>query len=120
MKNKELQEYLQTQITQSPKKLSGLLKDIQGETLFKRSVFLVLQKYLKGFLTNRNDPRIVVMPGLRGTGKTTLLAQLFFPLSNANTEKLYLSIDEIVKRFNVDLWQVIDIAISKQNVRFGI
>lgn len=110
MKNEELQKYIQTQIVQSPAKLNGLLKDLQGKTLFKRSVFLVLQKYLKNFLVNRSDPRIIVMPGLRGTGKTTLLAQLFFslPLPNENAEKLYLSIDEIVKRFNVDLWQVME------------
>jgi len=67
-----------------------------------------LQKHLKNFLAKKNDPRIIVMPGLRGTGKTTLLAQLFFSISNENSEKLYLSIDEIAKRFNVDLWQIME------------
>ena len=50
MKNKELQEYIQTQITQAPKRLKGLTNDMQGKPLFKRSVFLVLQKYVNDFL----------------------------------------------------------------------
>jgi len=108
MKNKELQEYIQTQITQAPKKLKGLTNDLQGKLLFKRSVFLVLQKYANDFLEKGTEPRIIVMPGLRGTGKTTLLAQLFLSLPNENITKLYLSVDEAVKRFDVSLWDVIE------------
>ena len=108
MKNKELQEYIQTQITQAPKRLKGLTNDIQGKPLFKRSVFLVLQKYVNSFLKEGTEPRIIVMPGLRGTGKTTLLAQLFLSLQDENITKLYLSVDEAVKRFDVNLWDVIE------------
>lgn len=108
MKNRELQEYIQTQITQAPKRLKGLTNDMQGKPLFKRSVFLVLQKYVNDFLKKETEPRIIVMPGLRGTGKTTLLAQLFLSLTNENITKFYLSADEAIKRFNVNLWDVIE------------
>ncbi len=108
MKNKELQEYIQTQITQAPKRLKGMDSDMQGKPLFKRSVFLVLQKYVNDFLKKGTEPRIIVMPGLRGTGKTTLLAQLFLSLTNENIAKFYLSTDEAVKRFDVNLWDVIE------------
>lgn len=108
MKNKELQKYIQSQIVQSPKRLKGLTNDMQGNPLFKRSVFLVLQKYVNDFLKKGNEPRIIVMPGLRGTGKTTLLAQLFLSLPNDNITKLYLSVDEAIKRFDVNLWDIID------------
>ena len=108
MKSKELQEYIQTQIVQSPKRLKGLTNDMQGKPLFKRSVFLVLQKYVADYLKKGSDPRIIVMPGLRGTGKTTLLAQLFLSLPNENITKLYLSVEESIKRFDVNLWDIME------------
>jgi len=108
MKNKELQEYIQTQITQAQKRLRGWANDMQGNPLFKRSVFLVLQKYVNDFLRKGTEPRIIVMPGLRGTGKTTLLAQLFLSLPNENVTKFYLSVDEVVRRFDANLWDVIE------------
>ncbi|MEA2113647.1 MAG: AAA family ATPase [Patescibacteria group bacterium] len=108
MKNKELQEYIQSQIIQSQKRLKGLANDLQGKPLFKRSAFLVLQKYATDFLQKRTEPRVIVMPGLRGTGKTTLLAQLFLSLPNENITKIYLSVDEAIKRFDVNLWDIVE------------
>jgi hypothetical protein len=108
MLNKELQNYLQTQIVQSEKRLNGFVNDINGKPLFKRTVFSVLEKYAIDFLDNRTDPRIIVMPGLRGTGKTTLLAQLFLSLPILNITKLYLSVEEAIKRFDVNLWDIIE------------
>lgn len=108
MINKELQKYIQTQIVQSQKRLEGLAEDIHGEFLFKRNVFSVLRGYLDDFLKNGSEPRIIVMPGLRGAGKTTLLAQLFLSLPNENIAKLYLSVEEAIKRFEVDLWNIVE------------
>lgn len=108
MKNIELQEYIQTQIAQSQNRLNGLVNDIQDNPLFKRNVFLDLQKYANDFLSHGSEPRIIVMPGLRGTGKTTLLAQLFLSLPNENVRKLYLSVDEATKRFDANLWDIIE------------
>ena len=50
MKNIELQEYIQTQIVQAPKRLKSLTSDILGNNLFKRDVFLSLQKYMNDYL----------------------------------------------------------------------
>jgi len=108
MKNKELQEYIQSQIVQSQKRLKGLVNDMDGKPLFKRRVFSDLYKYASDFLKNGNEPRIIVMPGLRGTGKTTLLAQLFLSLPDNNMTKMYLSVEEAIKRFDVDLWDIIE------------
>lgn len=108
MKNIELQQYLQTQIVQLPKRLASFTNDRNGKELFTRNVFSVLQKYADNFLEQKGDPRIIVMPGLRGTGKTTLLAQLFMALTDQNITKLYLSVDEAIKRFEVNLWDIIE------------
>lgn len=96
-------------MSQAQKRLDGYTKDIQGRSFFKRSAYPVLNKYIKDFVNKKStDPRIIIMPGLRGTGKTTLLAQLFLDQPLKDVQKVYLSIDEIVKRFEVNLWDVID------------
>lgn len=108
MRNDELQKYLQNQIVQSPERLLGMVKGMEGEVLSKRGVFYELEKYAQSFLARKEEPRIIVMPGLRGTGKTTLLAQLYLSLADQNINKIYLSVDEVVKRFNVNLWDVME------------
>jgi len=106
MKNKELQDYIQAQIVLAPKRLEGIASDAKGNPLFKRSVFFELREYADNFLKKDNEPRIIVMPGLRGTGKTTLLAQLFASLDGV--AKFYISVDEVVKRFNAGLWDIVE------------
>ena len=109
MSNQELIEYVQTQIAQSSNRLSGYTKDPKGLELYKRSVYLVLEKYVKDFLKGTiTDPRILIMPGLRGTGKTTLLAQLFLNQLTSGVEKIYISADEVVKRFDIGLWELLE------------
>jgi hypothetical protein len=108
MNNLELKKYIQNQISQGWQRLEGYTKDIQGNKLLQRSAYLVLDKYTKNFYEKGADPRIIIMPGLRGMGKTTLIAQLFTNLYFKDIYKLYLSVDEIVKRFNANLWDTID------------
>ncbi len=45
-----------------------------------RFIYSHLERYLFKFLTNQlaDEEKIILLPGLRGVGKTTLLAQLFF------------------------------------------
>ena len=109
MKNLELKKYLQNQITQSPHRLEGYTKDVNGKELPNRDIYSELKKYVNDFCQKRTEPRIIIMPGLRGVGKTTLLAQLFLNLPRKNILKLYLSIDEVIKRFDVNLWETIEI-----------
>ena len=108
MKNLDLQHYLQTQIAQTPIRLRGITNDRIGSQLFTRNVFSTLQKFATDFLQQQSEPRIIVMPGLRGTGKTSLLAQLFTSLPDQNITKLYLSVDEAIRRFDVDLWDIVE------------
>lgn len=115
MKSAELQNYIQTQIVQAPKRLEGMVNDMFEQPLFKRNIFTALQKYALDFIGKRSEPRIIVMPGLRGTGKTTLLAQLFLALPVINITKFYLSVEEAMNRFDclrgkaqVNLWDIFD------------
>lgn len=109
MSNQELLKYIQTQIAQSSNRLNGYTRDSQGRELHKRSIYLILEKYVGDFLKGTiSDPRIIIMPGLRGTGKTTLLAQIFLNQISSGVDKLYISADEVVKRFDTGLWELLE------------
>jgi hypothetical protein len=47
---------------------------------------------------------LIIIPGLRGVGKTTLLAQIYFELIAAKKEVLYISVDEIVNLLGSNLY----------------
>ncbi len=65
-----------------------------------RNYFIVLQKYLRLFFERQLAQRIIVLPGLRGIGKTTLLFQLYdFLIKNYNTPKekmIYFDAGELI------------------------
>jgi len=104
----QILKYLQTHIAQSVKRLEGYTRDSNGHILFKRSVYFDLEKHIKAFCEGNTDPRMIVMPGLRGTGKTTLMAQLFLNLSELGSGKFFISVDEVVKRFDINLWDLFE------------
>lgn len=65
----------------------------------KRAAVLRLEKYLNSFIRGEKDIRLVIMYGLRGIGKTTMLFQLYYYLLNEKKipqeNVIYLSIDEL-------------------------
>ena len=89
-----------------------LLKNIQK---FKhKQEYYKIKKYLDEFIDGSNiESRFIVMPGLRGVGKSTILLQLFSYLLKEknidNSDILYLSMDEIVNFFDSNLLDVVDI-----------
>lgn len=109
-RKEEFLKYIQTAITQTEFRLRGNIVDNKGNLFPKRNAFVIFRKYIKDFVEKGIEPRWVVMPGLRGVGKTTLMAQLFFlNFAQKNVYKFYLSVDEIVRRFSASLWDVIEV-----------
>jgi len=107
---KEFFNYIQSTIAQTNFRLHGYAVDREGNFYPKRSAFVILKKYIDDYLKEDAEPRWIVMPGLRGVGKTTLLSQLFIDvLTSSDIYKFYLSVDEIVRRFNAYLWDVIEV-----------
>lgn len=110
MKSNELKSFIQDQTIQAPKRLEGYTKNANSDDLPKRAVFSELKELTDNFLDKKAaEPRIVILPGLRGVGKTTLLSQLFLSISQNDVYKLYLSVDELVKRFDASLWEIMDL-----------
>lgn len=86
--------YLRNQLTLSGERLKSLTFDEKGNKLPHRDIYQTIKTYMDDFAKGKSEPRWFAVAGLRGIGKTTLLAQLFTDLEWENTHKLYLSLDQ--------------------------
>lgn len=104
----KLVQYLQKQIRLNENKLSKYTLDLKGKELPKRFLFVKLQKYLDDFLNKQSKNRMIVIPGLRGVGKTTLMAQICQDLivKKKKVKTIFLSIDEVKNLFNVGILEI--------------
>ena len=78
--NKNIEEFYLDWSSQLNTYLRSYVYDEFGRKLKPRFAYLTLQKYLNNLLNNSlsEDEKIILLPGIRGVGKTTLLAQLYF------------------------------------------
>jgi predicted AAA+ superfamily ATPase len=91
--NPQILAFVRNQLTQSEALLKTLTYSAQGQELPRRNLYPKLSTYINDFLQNRTDPRWIAVAGLRGVGKTTLLAQLYTHSQNEGVRKLYISLD---------------------------
>lgn len=93
-------EYLRDIISRQKDILSPYVQDSHGEKP-KRVLFNLVKSEVETFLGDSwRKSKYIIIHGLRGVGKTTLLAQLYFYLSEQARETdmniLYLSIDQAI------------------------
>lgn len=109
IENKErLQSYVRRQIELCDELLGSKIK-VGGKTLKTRNIYIKICEYIKSFKGGKSDRRWIIIPGLRGTGKTTVLAQSYFFIKNnyKNANAIYFSVDDaIVNGF--DIMDIID------------
>jgi len=94
-----INNYISNQLARASSRLKEYIQDEQGNAYPQRSVYEELEKYLKSFLDRSSiEDRWIIIPGLRGVGKTTVLAQLFLNYRSkiGEQEMLYISLDEVV------------------------
>ncbi|MCD4666495.1 AAA family ATPase [archaeon] len=92
-----LSSFVNKLATTTEDRLDGYLRDSDNSFYFKRYFYYRIEKYVSNFLEGDRIHRWIVLPGLRGTGKTTLLAQINFYLINKKIKKanlFYISLDE--------------------------
>lgn len=108
--NQELIQYLQKQIAVTNDKLQTLTHDRSGKIYPPRYLFNKLQKYMEDFLHNHSENRWIIIPGLRGVGKTTVLSQVIADLkkNNPTIDLLFISLDEATELLKVGLKDVLD------------
>lgn len=109
MANSEIKNYVARQLTEQAKILKLSAYDRENKEYLKRYFYYRLDRHLRNFLEQGSEPRWIMVPGLRGVGKTTVLAQLFFAYQNRLSSKvLYVSLDDIVNKLNSNLFAVLD------------
>lgn len=110
--NTLLTRYLQRQLVTGADQMRSKTVDFKGNTLPTRTIIVVLRKYVSDFLVGKSGARRwVVVPGLRGVGKTTTLAQEYLQIYNQVGDKvhlLYVSLDEVVEKIGANLSELID------------
>jgi predicted AAA+ superfamily ATPase len=111
MANDQLIQYIQRSISSAPVILQPKILSQQRRELPHRYAFLSIKKAVDDFIYGKKDNRWIIMSGLRGTGKTTLLAQIFFYLHKEKQVPLeniiYLSLDEVFGLLKSNLYEVI-------------
>jgi len=88
-----------------------LLEDVKDFN--HREEYFRVKKYIDDYLDGKVDNRFIILPGLRGVGKTTICYQLYSYLLNTikipSENILYLSMDQLTSFFQTNLLEIIDI-----------
>src|SRR3989339_636594 len=104
-----IDQYIQNQISRAPIAMKSFTHDENSEPYLTRNIFIRIKKLLNDFLEGQKEIRIAAIPGLRGVGKTTVLAQLFMEFFPKMPDRiLYISADQIVNTLGNDLSSAFD------------
>lgn len=106
----EILKYVQNQLVQAPFRLKSYTQDEQGKKYPQRNIYIKIDKFVRDFLHGQNiQDRWIIIPGLRGVGKTTILAQLFLSWYQEIGDRriLYISLDEVVNVLGSSLKDVL-------------
>lgn len=105
--NQELIQYLQKQIFTFNERLKNFTHSPSGKKYPNRFLFVKLKKYINDFLGQANANKMVIIPGFRGVGKTTVMAQIASEFKNKDIRILFLSIEDARNLFNVGIAEII-------------
>lgn len=108
----DLTSYLIQQITTTPTLLKHFVESQDKKRFFMRNIFILIRKRINDFLMDQDlENRWIVIPGLRGVGKTTILAQVYFDLTEQKKipkeRVLYLSLDALQQIPGADLLSIL-------------
>src|SRR3990167_9661045 len=111
----EALNYVQNQLVRAEARLEGYLKNPKGTRNNTRNIIVKIRQYYKGFLGGKSDQRWVIMPGLRGVGKTTIMAQTYFEvlaefkkMGLPKSHALFVSVDDAIENLDIKLKEIIE------------
>lgn len=99
----ELLHYLQQQLRTTDERLKRFTQSLDGTEYPKRFMFERLHGYIDDFLNKKPTNKMVIMPGFRGVGKTTLMSQLCAEYKTKVTNVLFLSVEDAKNLFNAGI-----------------
>lgn len=101
-------KYVERQMSLSEDKIENWISQDEKKKP-KRSIFNPVAKEIENFLDHKQQKSVIVIPGLRGIGKTTLMFQIYdeFREKLAEERMLYLTCDDL-SNFDLDLIEVLN------------
>lgn len=116
MNSEELSNYVFSKLAEAPKLSEDNIR-INDTPLEKRKTYFQIERYVNEFLDGYIENRFVIMPGLRGIGKTTILFQIYQYLRKEKSIEedriLYISVDELNAYLGSSLWELIDVFVKE-------
>lgn len=104
---KDLIEYLQKQILTTDDRLDHFTHHVSGEKHPKRFLYMKLHKYITDFVNKISQNRMIIIPGLRGVGKTTVMAQVCSEFKHKGFQVFFLSIEDTKSFFDVGIYEIL-------------
>lgn len=101
--NQELVQYLQQQIRTTDERLKRFTHNPLGKKHPQRFMFVKLKQYIADFISKKSDNRMVIIPGFRGVGKTTLMSQICTEYKNKVENILFLSVEDSKNLFDAGI-----------------
>ena len=109
--NKTLINFINNEISTVPISLNYKIS-INNKRFLHREEFYEIKSFIDDFLEGYTNNRYIILPGLRGVGKTTILYQLYdYLLKERNIKQnqiLYLSCEALNDRFQFKILDVIE------------
>lgn len=99
----ELIQYLQQQIRTTDERLKRFSHGTDGKRHPRRFMFVKLKQYIESFLDKTSSNKMVIVPGFRGVGKTTLMAQVCAEYKNRVDSVLFLSVENSKDLFDAGI-----------------
>lgn len=104
-------DYINNEINTVPFSLNDKLK-IRNEKFRCREEFYEIKNYVDDFLEGNYTNRYIVLPGLRGLGKTTIIYQLYQYLLREkeinHNQILYISCDDLNDYMDINILDVVN------------
>lgn len=101
--NLELVKYLQQQIRTTNERVRRFTHSMNSIKHPKRFIFVRLQKYIDDFLNKKSENKMIIIPGFRGVGKTTLMAQTCAEYQGKVGKILFLSVEDSKNLFDAGI-----------------
>ncbi|BFT94783.1 MAG: ATP-binding protein [Minisyncoccus archaeiphilus] len=107
MEKSKIKEYINDQISEIGFKSRAYVFDSHNQKRPERDIFLKLQSHFNLFLQGNDAFRWVVLTGLRGSGKTTAMYQLYNANKGVDGYFLCFAVDEVVRVLGSSISEIV-------------
>lgn len=94
---------MQQQIRTTDERLRRFTHSPAGKAYPRRFMYIKLEQYINGFIDKSSASKMLVIPGFRGVGKTTLMAQACAGYKRRVSDVLFLSVEDAKNLFDAGI-----------------